>query len=48
MLSAEKTTKKKRNNDNGQEKDGRKRKTQIIIKHLASFFRYIQFSRIDK
>ena len=39
MLSAEKTTKKKRNNDNGQEKDGRKWKTQITIKNLASYFK---------
>ena len=39
MLSAEKTPKKKRNNDNSQEKDGRKWKTQITIKDLASYFK---------
>ena len=29
-------------------KEGRKWKTQIKSKHLASFFSYIQFGRIDK
>ena len=28
-------------------KEGRKWKTQLRIKHLASFFRYIQFGRIE-
>ena len=29
-------------------KEGRERKTQIRIKSLAAFFRYIQFDRFDK
>ena len=29
-------------------KKGRKWKTQHRIKHLASYFRYIQFGRVDK
>ena len=35
-------------NDNDQDKEERKWKTQIRIKHSASFFIYIQFGRIEK
>ena len=45
-LSTKKVRLKK--NDNVKEKEGRKWKTQIRNKHIASFFRYIQFRRIDK
>ena len=42
-LSTKKVKSRKNDND-----EGMKQKTQIIIQHLASFFRYIQFGLIEK